>query len=83
MLGPYLRPGKRSTETLGLAGCVQVLVGDRICAVISTFLILSKAKEFVVSGRLAKISKAFPLQVRAGPEGSRRLKLPDFKTVGT
>jgi len=25
----------------------------------------------------------FPLQDWAGPEGSRRLKLPDFKTLGT
>jgi hypothetical protein len=27
--------------------------------------------------------KAIPLQACAGPEGSRRLRLPDFKTVGT
>ena len=27
--------------------------------------------------------KAIPLQVWTGPEGSRRLRLPDFKTVGT
>jgi len=27
--------------------------------------------------------KAIPLQVWKGPEGSRRLRLPDFKTVGT
>jgi hypothetical protein len=27
--------------------------------------------------------KAIPLQAWAGPEGSRRLKLPDFKTIGT
>jgi len=27
--------------------------------------------------------KAVPLQAWTGPEGSRRLKLPDFKTVGT
>ena len=24
-----------------------------------------------------------PLQAWVGPEGSRRLKLPDFKTIGT
>jgi len=24
-----------------------------------------------------------PLQVWTGPEGSRRLRLPDFKTIGT
>jgi len=27
--------------------------------------------------------KSIPLQVWTGPEGSRRLRLPDFKTIGT
>jgi len=27
--------------------------------------------------------KAIPLQAWADPEGSRRLRLPDFKTIGT
>jgi hypothetical protein len=27
--------------------------------------------------------RAVPLQAWTGPEGSRRLRLPDFKTVGT
>jgi hypothetical protein len=27
--------------------------------------------------------KAIPLQAWAGPEGSRSLRLPDFKTIGT
>jgi len=27
--------------------------------------------------------KANPLQVWTGPESSRRLRLPDFKTIGT
>jgi hypothetical protein len=26
--------------------------------------------------------KAIPLQAWAGPEGSRRMRLPDFKTIG-
>jgi len=26
--------------------------------------------------------KAIPLQTSTGPEGSRRLRLPDFKTIG-
>ena len=30
-----------------------------------------------------RYSKAIPLQAWTGPEGSRRLKLPDFKTIGT
>jgi len=28
-------------------------------------------------------AKAIPLQAWTGPEGSRRLRLPDFKTIGT
>jgi hypothetical protein len=27
--------------------------------------------------------KAIPLQALTGPEGSRRLRLPDLKTIGT
>jgi hypothetical protein len=27
--------------------------------------------------------KAIPLQALTGPEGSRRLKLPDFNTIST
>jgi hypothetical protein len=27
--------------------------------------------------------KAIPLQVWTGPEGARRLRLPDFKKIGT
>jgi hypothetical protein len=28
------------------------------------------------------VSKEIPLQALTGPEGSRRLRLPDFKTLG-
>jgi len=27
--------------------------------------------------------KSIPLQAGTGPEGSRRFRLPDFKTIGT
>jgi hypothetical protein len=30
-----------------------------------------------------KAKKAIPVQSWTGPEGSRRLRLPDFKTIGT
>jgi hypothetical protein len=30
-----------------------------------------------------KAGKAVPLQAWTGPEGSRRLRLPEFKTIGT
>ena len=32
---------------------------------------------------LVKKGKAIPLQGWTGPEGSRRLRLPDFKTIDT
>jgi hypothetical protein len=37
-------------------------------------------KEFV-KGKVK--GKAIPLQALTGPEGSKRLRLPDFKTIGT
>jgi hypothetical protein len=42
--------------------------------------------KFSSQGRLSSYfkGKAIPLQALAGPEGSRRLRLPDFfKTIGT
>jgi len=33
--------------------------------------------------KLVVKGKAIPLQAWTGPGGSRRLRLPDFKTVGT
>ena len=37
----------------------------------------------VDSCRLLSKGKEIPLQAWTGPEGSRRLRLPDFKTIGT
>jgi hypothetical protein len=37
----------------------------------------------VISSFARKKGKTIPLQALAGPEGSRRLRLPDFKTIGT
>jgi hypothetical protein len=37
---------------------------------------------FCMYGKNGK-GKAIPLQAWTGPDGSRRLRLPDFKTVGT
>jgi hypothetical protein len=34
-------------------------------------------------GKVTNKGKAIPLQALTGPEGSRRLRLPDFKTIGT
>jgi hypothetical protein len=41
-----------------------------------------KTSNFIYLRSKAK-GKAIPLQPWTGPEDSRRLRLPDFKTVGT
>jgi hypothetical protein len=44
----------------------------------------STPKHFFRKKALGKgISKAIPLQTLTGPECFRRLRLPDFKTIGT
>jgi len=45
----------------------------------SPSLCLLGDKTYVYKGK----GKAIPLQTWTGPEGSRRLRLPDFKTVDT
>ena len=40
-------------------------------------------KHHIVKGKGKGKGKAIPLQAWTGPEGSRRLRLPDFKTIGT
>ena len=38
---------------------------------------------FEAGGTVYLKGKAIPLQTSTGPEGFRRLRLPDFKTIGT
>jgi hypothetical protein len=42
----------------------------------------SSASDYLVSSNPIK-GKAIPLHAWTGPEGSGKLRLPDFKTVGT
>jgi hypothetical protein len=39
--------------------------------------------EILLDYKLSCKSKAIPLQACTDPEGFRRLRLPDFKTIGT
>jgi hypothetical protein len=39
----------------------------------------NKTQHIIAKGK----GKAIPVQAWTGPEGSRRLRFPDFKTVGT
>jgi hypothetical protein len=41
-----------------------------------------KSDNVVMLGQLRK-NKAIPLQAKTGPEGSSKLRLTDFKTIGT
>ena len=44
----------------------------------------SKSPEKLIGiGKGKGKGKAIPLQAETGPEGSRRLRFPDFKTIGT
>jgi hypothetical protein len=49
----------------------------------NTEQLLSILSENAVSIYTEGKGKAIPLQAWTGPEGSRRLKLPDFKTIST
>jgi hypothetical protein len=41
------------------------------------------SKQATYQSKVKGKGKTVPFQAWAGPEGSRRLRLPDFKTVGT
>jgi hypothetical protein len=41
------------------------------------------SRQFRVLEMTVVKGKAIPLQAVTGPEGSRRLRVPDFKTIGT
>jgi hypothetical protein len=45
--------------------------------------VLAKVAVVKKKKKKKKKGKAIPLQAWTGPEGSRRLRLSDFKTIGT
>jgi hypothetical protein len=47
--------------------------------ILSVFTTLSDLSTNSIKGK----GKAIPVLASTGPEGSRRLRLPDFKTIGT
>ena len=48
-------------------------------------VVMSQNKQYLCTlGNVYLVEgKAVPLQAWTGPEGSRRVRLPDFKTIGT
>jgi len=59
-------------QTVSLSQSMMFSPEERTHNLTKPFLIMGKGK-----------GKAIPLQTWTGPEDSRRLKLADFKTVGT
>ena len=51
----------------------------------ASFLSTARVRNWrpISSALLHNKSKAIPVQAWTGPDGSRRLRLPDFKTIGT
>jgi hypothetical protein len=43
---------------------------------------VQETSEYFSAKHPCKMGKAISLQAWTGPEGSRRLRLPDFKTIG-
>jgi uncharacterized membrane protein YqiK len=54
-----------------------------VIVLVLVLLLLVVVVVVVAEAAAAAIGKAFSLQAWTGPEGSRRLRLPDFKTIGT
>jgi hypothetical protein len=74
--------GKSSFRTRFGVGSERVKAINSAC--ISSYLILAGSTAILdIQTKSNGKGKAIPLQAWTGPEGSRRLKLPDFKTIGT
>ena len=71
---------------LSLENYTSILVREVFCTLLPAFcplLLLWKTTITAVQvPRTVKV-RAIPLQAWTGPEGSRRLRLQDFKTIGT
>jgi len=68
-----------SLNILELSGPVQACNGIAYCDHYgNSDIVVQPLRE---TGKLK--GKAIPLQACRGPEDSRRLRLPDFKTIGT
>ena len=62
---------------------VGVILSKQLCQNVPDYDALNEILLYLVFGKGKGKGKAIPLQAWTGPEGYRRLRLPDFKTVGT
>jgi hypothetical protein len=68
---------KQCISYLWVSRQAMIQPAGRPCVIFSLSLVYPS--DYAVKGK----GKANPLQALTGPEGSRRLRLPDFKTIGT
>jgi hypothetical protein len=71
--------GIRTLKLLALSQLTIDAKGSRFRKLVCSLFLIVFPKQYVLV--IYKQRKAIPLQT--GPEGSRRLRLPDFKTIGT
>jgi len=62
---------------------LEVSTGQINQYAVRTTLVMRLKKEVLFRDKAAVKDKALPLQACRGSEGCRRLRLPDFKTIGT
>jgi len=67
---------------MGLVQVVRIKVCFGICAHICQSTRRNDPEQSRILDHDSSLVTAIPTQARTGPEGSRRLKLPDFKTIG-
>jgi len=78
--------GKRGVEILAVLGCRKYRLHRGAIPPPSSQNILCHPGPPVAATITVVVivkGKAIPLEAWTGPEGSRRLRLPDFKTIGT
>ena len=81
----YAMYSKSKQEAIKLSDDILYIVHltDRLCIDITMEASHLEANEKNLIDLSGVKGKAIPLQAWTGPEGSRRLRLPDFKTIGT
>jgi hypothetical protein len=61
----------------------EICRGNLLSTIKTAYKVLENLLDIFHMVRMCFDIKAIPLQALTGPEGSRRLRLPDFKTIGT
>jgi len=65
------------------AFCSNPVVEDAVVSTASLCVFPTAGQQANSNRNIKGKGKAIPLQAWTGPEGYRRLKLPDLKTIGT